>query len=166
MRTLTRLCASLGVLLLCLPMGMEAQAAPREANTHWLYVAGTGTRDTSGINGAALNGSPQSSAIDTSGWNVVTPTVVLTRVAATTLVLTCITSQDGTNYGSVPSAGALSSGAGNVYALVWTWPNISGSGTFNFPTFTVNARYMKCTLTGASAGASDLVTLQLLLGVV
>lgn len=129
----------------------------------WVFWNHTGTNTLTGISAAALNGTPTSNAIDVGKWNVIRPTVLLTRVATTTLVLTATISSDGTNYGSYPSAGAVSSGASTAYALVYTIAAAS-TGTYVFPAYTVNDRYIKFALTGASAGASDLVSLQLLLG--
>lgn len=144
---------------------VNAHATGREPENMFRYVASSGTLTTSGVSGAALNGTPTSSSIEASGFSVMTVAVALTRVATTTLVLTCYGSLDGTNFDNLKTA-ASASGAVTPYSEIITYPSTTTTGTYIFPPITIHHRKVKCALTGASAGASDLVSMDFLLGVI
>jgi hypothetical protein len=160
MRTARLLVACLLALFV---MSETAHAVPREPQNHWKYLSSTAT----GVATAALNGSPSFTVSDARGYSVMTVQVDLTRTNATTLVLTCTGNLDGstTTFGSLPS-GSPSSGAVTQYALVFTWPSVSGSGRFLFSSIPINYHALQCVLTGASSTANDKVTAAVFLGVI
>lgn len=152
------------VAVFALLLSAPAYAVPREPQNDYKFVSASGTLVTSGVSGAALNGTPTTSEIDVRGYSVLTVAVDLVRVATTTLVLTCYGSVDGTNFDNFKTA-SFSSGAGTPYSEIITYPSTTATGTYIFPPLTIHYREIKCALTGASAGASDLVSVNLILGV-
>lgn len=153
---------SLAALALC--VASVAHATGREPQNFYSYVAATGTLNTSGVSGVALSTSPSTSAIDTLGYSVMTISVDLTRVATTSIIATCSGTVDGTNYDNLKTV-TFTSGAGALTSEVLTYTT-STTGTFIFPPITIHHRKIKCVFTGASAGASDLVSANFLLGVI
>lgn len=148
------------MLFLMLPF-YAANAVPREPKNLTLFVDDT----VLGVTDAALNASPESVAVNLDGYSALTVQVALTRVAATTLVLACKQSIDGVVWDAFKKID-MSSGSGVGTQIDLTVSEaVSGSGTVIFAPLTFCAKYVKCSVSGASATSLDKVTMKFFAGV-
>ena len=112
------------------------------------------------LSAGALNGSPTITlkAKDISGYGLVALDIAFTRVAATNVAMTCTTStDDGTTKFTLQSC-AVSAGDCTSSGASWT-KTTSVTGKWTWRVDTVGLNYLQCTFTGASAGATDLLTI-------
>jgi len=146
--------------LLCVPLHV-VYAVPREPRNLTLFVGDA----VLGVTDAALNSSPESVAVNLDGYSALTVQVSLTRSAATTVVLSCKQSIDGEVWDAFKKID-MESGSGVGTQLDLTVSEaVSGSGTIIFAPLTFCAKFVKCSLSGASATSLDKVTMKFFAGV-
>lgn len=111
-----------------------------------------------GINAVALSTGP-TFTVSVNGYSQMTVYVVLTRSAATTLLLTCTAGPNGSVQAAVPVANVntTTGGVGLVPSPGFSYASPT-TGTYRFQVAPLNDDTSVCTLTGASASGSDLVS--------
>lgn len=146
-----------------------AMAAPPSDSTteHHYYVVTSGTRTVNLLDGVALNATAATRTItlltadgvqadNAPGYTKLRVQVDYTWTAASTVTLTPTCSQDGTNY-AAPTTRSCSSGTCTLYPQVDSRP-VTASENFTVEYDIRGCRSFKVLFGGASAGASDLVT--------
>jgi hypothetical protein len=130
-------------------------ALPAQLSAAPSYATNLGPSDT-GISGTALNTNP-TLTLRTDGTATLTLYVQLTRVAATSVTINCTAGPATTVQAPLGVATVASAGTISMAAASWTYP-VSGNTTVRVIISPVNDVFTVCTFGGASAGASDLVS--------
>jgi hypothetical protein len=111
-----------------------------------------------GVSAVALNTGP-TFTLRASGYSQMTVYVVLTRVAATTLALACTAGPNSAVQAPIPVADVNSTTGQITLVQAPSFKYASpASGVYRFQVSPLNDDTVICTLSGASAGASDLVS--------
>lgn len=116
---------------------------------------------TTGINGATLSSAPNT-VIRVGAYSTLTLYIVLTRVAATAVNVTCYGGPSASVLGVMGVASAAASGVITMAPASWTYP-VTGSTTLRILVGPLNDAVVQCALSGTGA-TSDTVTLHARLG--
>lgn len=109
------------------------------------------------FSGLAINAAKEFEAINVGGYHTVLVEVQYTYSAASAITMTCTESPDNSNWFQIPQVDESSPPTVAFAQRTWSWTLASADVDFYFEV-PVRYRYLKCSMVGTGADASDVVT--------
>ncbi len=142
-------------------LSAQGHAVPREPKNFTIFY----NEEITGVDDSQLSTSPMSNVISVDGFSAATVAVTLTHDSATTLVLACQQSLDNIAWDAMKKIDTASGSGVATQRDLTISESVSGNTTVIFAPITVSAKFFKCSVSGAGATTSDLVTMKIMLGV-